>query len=292
MWKTSMSITIGSLLAYGEWEVLTIFCKFLGPAEVAVWGILGTLWDVLENVTESVGDACEVRVAMLLGAGQPELARISCYKSMYLGFFVALVLSCFLFMLGDDIPTWFTSDQKLQNMLSELIPLFGVGNIGLTIGSIAWTAVGAQGRYRLATAIGYGGSWFVTMPLAILSTLVIGFDLQGQTSALVLGYMVSGAVLTFLIFTSDWAQLSKQVIEANDGIIEDDDDSSIEASSEDTGPKEAVEVATRDTTPDIDEFPVHVIHSGAMAYNGCSPSLAIARTSTPADIICGATKCI
>jgi Na+-driven multidrug efflux pump len=134
----------------------------LGPAEVAAWGLLGTLWDVFENVTESVADACEVRVAMLLGAGRPEKAKMSAYKCIYLGLFVALFLSSVLFILGDEIPTWLTNDVTLQRLLAELIPLFGIGNIGLTVGTISWTAVGAQGRYRLATGIGFGGSWYVS----------------------------------------------------------------------------------------------------------------------------------
>lgn len=31
--NTAISLTIGSLLEYGEWEVLTVFAAFLGPAE-------------------------------------------------------------------------------------------------------------------------------------------------------------------------------------------------------------------------------------------------------------------
>jgi Na+-driven multidrug efflux pump len=151
-----------------EDEILTLAAsartriRFLGPAEVAAWGLLGTLWDVFEEVTESVADSCEVRVAMLLGSGRPEKAKMSAYKCIYLGFFMAMFLSAVLFILGDEIPSWLTNDVTLQRLLGDLIPLFGIGNIGLTLGTISWTAVGAQGRYRLATCIGFGGSWYVS----------------------------------------------------------------------------------------------------------------------------------
>lgn len=126
---------------------------------MATWNLLGTVWDVLEDVTESSADACETRVAAHLGAGRPQKARISAYKSIYLGVFFSSFLSSCLFILGDDLPLWLTKDPTLQSMLRDLIPLFGIGNMGLTMGTIAWTAVGAQGRYRLATGVGLASSW-------------------------------------------------------------------------------------------------------------------------------------
>ena len=199
---------------------------------------MGTLWDVLETVTESVADACEVRVAMLLGAGRPEKARMSANKGAYVGIFLALFLTSGLFVLGDDIPTWLTSDPTLQRMISELIPLFGIGNVALTIGTIAWTVVGAQGRYRLATAVGFGGSWLVTIPLAAISSVVLGIDLQGQTAAVVIGYMVSGTVLCYIWLTSDWDELSRTVIEAHGDLSSESsssgDSSSSSSSSDDS----------------------------------------------------------
>jgi len=166
----------------------------LGPAEVAAWGLLGTLWDALELVTEAVADAAEVRTAYLLGAGQPAQAKLSSYKSIYLAIFCALFISSVLFIGGEDVPTWLTSDPTLQRMTAELMPLFGIGNIALTIGTMSWTLVGCQNRYALSTAVGFAGSWFVTIPLAAILTIGLDMDLQGQTAAVVIGYMVSGTV--------------------------------------------------------------------------------------------------
>ena len=215
MGKTALSLSVGYMLSYSEWELLALTARTLGPAEVTAWGILGTLWDIVEDTTESVADAAEVRVAMLLGSGRAEKARISAYKSIYLGTFISLIISSGVFIVGDNLPTWLTTDPTLQRMVSELVPLFGIGNMALTAGTLAWTAVGAQGRYRLSTAVGLAGSWFVTMPLAILSTIVFNLDLQGQAAAVVVGYMVSGTVNLYFLFTSDWEKLSLEVIEAN-----------------------------------------------------------------------------
>lgn len=184
-------------------------------------------------VTEAVADVSEVRVGMLLGAGRPEKAKLSAYKTIYLAIFVATSFTSLVFLLGDNIPYWMTTDSTLQRLMIELIPLFGIGNIALALGTQAWTIVGAQGRYRLSTAIGAAGSWFVSIPLSFILTVVLRIDLQGQTAALVIGYMASGTVTSYILFTSDWEKLSRQVREDQDEIVSSDSSSSSSDSSDD-----------------------------------------------------------
>jgi len=207
-------------------HAISLPISFLGPAEVTAWSILGTLWDILEEITESMADASEVRVGLLLGQGQPRQAKKSAYKSIFIAFTFALFSTSVLFILGTDIPTWMTTDPTLQNLVAELIPLFGIGNIALTMGTMAWTIVGAQGRYRLATAIGCAGSWLVTIPLAAIFSIAFRINLQGQTAAVVIGYMVSGMVTNAILLRSDWSKLSRKVIEDNKEITNEQDDDS------------------------------------------------------------------
>lgn len=187
----------------------------------------------VEMVTEAVSDVAEVRVGKLMGAGRPEKAKLSAYKTIYLAIFVATSFTSVLFILGDNIPSWMTTDATLQRMIIELIPLFGIGNIALALGTQAWTIVGAQGRYRLSTFVGAAGSWLVTVPLAVLSTVVLKVDLQGQTAAVLLGYMASGTVNAYILLTSDWEKLSLRVREDHDGISSSDSSSSGSSSSSD-----------------------------------------------------------
>ena len=193
-------------------------------------------------MTQSVADAAEVRCANLLGAGKPTQARASAYKSILIAFVFSMTLTSIIFICGDDLPRWLTMDTTLQVLLSQLIPLFGVGNITLTMGTMAWTLVGSQGRYRLATAIGVAGSWCITIPLSVVFTIVLGVNLEGQTAAVVIGYMISGVVTIVILLRSDWQALSDAVIEYNkahdielssdeEDDDEDDDSSSASASS-------------------------------------------------------------
>ena len=114
--------------------MLTIFAAHLGAAEVAAWAILSTMWDMFESSTEGTGEAVAIRIAHHLGNGRPVMAKISTYKSSLLAMILALLLTSIFFIAGDDIPVWFTKDATLQNLISQTLPLIGIGNISLTLG--------------------------------------------------------------------------------------------------------------------------------------------------------------
>lgn len=125
--KTSVPLAFGSLMAYAEWEILTVFAAFLGPAEAASWATLSFVWDTFEATTEGIGDAAEVRCAYHLGKNRPDMARRSSYKSIHLAAIVALLATSIFLIMGEDLPTWLTSDPTLQHMLAQQIPLVGIG---------------------------------------------------------------------------------------------------------------------------------------------------------------------
>jgi len=220
--KTALSLSFGYLLTDGEWEVLTIFASFLGPAEVAAWGILGTIWDAINELVDGIADASEVRCAFLLGSDQPERARLSAYKSVMIGVYTALFTTSMLYMFGDDLPTWLTSDPTLQHILKDLLPMFGLGNLVMCFGSMCWTLLGSQGRYQLATVVVFLVSWFLTLPLSAIFSIHLKMSLEGQTAAVVLGYMVSTAAHSYFLFRSQWVVLSDTVMDDNCSRASDD----------------------------------------------------------------------
>ena len=79
-------------------------------------------------------------------------------------------------------------------------------------GLMCWTILGAQGRYNLASIVGFLGSWGVTLPLGAILTFALDWNLQGLTMAVVLGYIVSGTVNAFLVLTSNWEKISQRVM--------------------------------------------------------------------------------
>lgn len=189
-------------------------CVSVTPA-VAAWGIFGILWDAINELVDGIADASEIRCAFLLGSGQPERARLSAYKSLMICMFTSLFLTSILYTCGEDIPIWMTNDPTLQHLLTDLLPMFGLGNASMCLGTMSWTLLGAQGRYRLATVVVFVVSWVFSLPLAAVSSIYLNVNLKGQTATVLMGYMISGAIHAYFLFRSDWFALSQNVMDDN-----------------------------------------------------------------------------
>jgi Na+-driven multidrug efflux pump len=176
---------------------------------------------------EGLAEAAEVRVAYHMGNGRPDRAKKCAYKSILLGFQIAVFSTGALYILAEYIPKWITPDPTLQKMIYEVLPLLGIGQIAMSLGIMCWSVIGAQGRYRLATTIEFIGSWFFVIPLCAVLVYGFHFNLQGMVGSTVLGYAISGAVNLFVVLRSDWKQLSDIVVARH----EDEESSSSSSSS-------------------------------------------------------------
>jgi Na+-driven multidrug efflux pump len=223
--KTAGPMSVGNILLTVEWELLAIFAAHLGAAPVAAWGIVGTIWGILEYVTECVSEAGEIRVAKLLGNGNPRLAKLSAYKCLFVGNTIATLVTV-VFLIGMPwVPGLFTDNQNLQGLIADVLPYCAIGNFALTVGSLSWTLIGAQGRYAVATFHGCIGSIGVTIPAACFTTFYLGWGLPALAATVVIGYMTSSAFNVITLFLSDWEYIAYRVMMRNgatEPVAEDD----------------------------------------------------------------------
>jgi Na+-driven multidrug efflux pump len=195
--------------------------------------LLGAFWDVLEALTEGIGEASAIQVAFLLAANQPERAKKLSYSVLYMGFIQSLLVTSVLYMGGRYLAVLFTSDPTMQHMTNDAIPLLGLANIAMSFSQVVWSLIGAQGRFRLATSVMFFSRWLVTLPIACVAIFVFFFDLNSIEGCLVVGYSTASCVLTFILMRSDWEGLGRVLQEINYPVekqelefYEDEDDSS------------------------------------------------------------------
>jgi hypothetical protein len=166
---------------------------------------------MLKYLSDGIADAAEVRCALHLVSNQPELARLSAYKSLFVGLVSSVFATSILYMVGDELAPLISPDTTIQRLMIEIFPLIGMGHIVFTTGIISWALVGAQGRYTQATIVQFICNWGVTIPLSSLFTYGLRIDLQGLTSAFVLGLALSGAANTYILVRSRWQRLASIV---------------------------------------------------------------------------------
>jgi len=231
--RTAIPLSLGSLLEYGEWETLTVFAAFLGPAEVAAWGLIESIWALFESATEGLSEAGSMRLAYHLGKGNVEQAPMSAWKSLFMSTIMAIFESIVFLSWGKPLATWFTDDPILQEMMISMVPLVAIGNILMVFGMVSWSLVGAQNRYRLATTVSALMSFFVTLPLAAIFCIAYKFTLEGLVAAVVIGYSTTGLIFAYILLKSDWKQISKAIREENEESLSDESESSSSAGSTD-----------------------------------------------------------
>jgi len=212
--NTALPLSCAWILTYGEWEIMTLFCRYMGPngAEVAAWGLMGYLWSAFETLTNGFGDAAEVRVGFRMGAGQVRLAKLCTDKALYVSFTTAIYATGVMFVLALYIPGWLTPDPTLQRMLFDIIPLIGFGQILMVWGMVAWAILGAQGRVRIATALEFFISWGIGAPVAAILVFVFNYNIEGIVGGLTISYTIGANVYLYMLHTSDWESLSAVVV--------------------------------------------------------------------------------
>ena len=209
--KASLRLSSGRVIENCEWNILFVFAAIQGPAEVAIWGLVGMLWDFADDIVTAVSDASKVRIAYLLGSSLPEQAKYSSEKSLFMGVVVSILMSMSLGVLQSIIPRWMTNDLTLQRLLGEMIPMVCLAVVLLSFGSICWSILCAQGRAHLTTGVNALGSLLVALPLATISNFVFNFNLQGLMSCIIIGYATSGFFNSILMLSSNWTNISKKV---------------------------------------------------------------------------------
>jgi len=211
--------TIAYFLSYGEWELLTVFVRRMGPAEVTAWSLMGYVWSAFEVLTSGFSSAAEVRVGFRMGANKPEQAKFMAEKGMYVTTVVAIFECGLVFSIAQYIPKWITPDPTLQKMLFQLTPMIGFGSILMVTGFVAWSIVYATGRVRLATFWEAVITWGVTVPGCAIMVFVFNVNLEGMAGAMIIGYAVAANLYMFMLLRTDWAKQAKRINEKHSGSL-------------------------------------------------------------------------
>ena len=140
---------------------------------VATWALLGTVWDVLEALTEGIGEASAIQIAFLLAAAQPERAKKLSYTVIYLAVIQALMVTSGLYMAGRYLTVLISPDPTIQHLTNESLALIGLANVTMAFSRVSWSIIGSQGRFRLATCVLFVTRYEDSNPLQCVARISI-----------------------------------------------------------------------------------------------------------------------
>jgi hypothetical protein len=152
---------------------------------------------------DGVASIVTMRYEALLMLGKSHQAFSSSVLSMAVFVVLpAVMLAFLLFVIPQGmLASWITRDESLQVLLTDLLPLLQIGLVSTACNSASWEVMRVQGRNQMATFVAWVASWFVTIPLATAFSVHLLMDLQGQTTAYILGCLLIGVIQSYLFVT-------------------------------------------------------------------------------------------
>lgn len=102
-------------------------------------------------------------MAYHLGNSQPDMAKLSAYKSILLAAILTGLSSDVLMILVNQLPPLLTYDATIQGMLVECFPLIALGSVTMSMGVVCWAIVGA---------------FCITIPVGAILTIWMRIDLR------------------------------------------------------------------------------------------------------------------
>lgn len=210
----AVPLTFGGIVATVQWELLTLFAAHMGSPEVAAWTLLGSIWNVFEYLPSGFTTAIDLRVSRYLSQGNPGMAKVSAYKSLLYSTVATALTSALFVSLRNKVVRWYSDEDVIRDMLSDLILLVGIANVVMVVGVVAYAILCAQGRTRSATLTYVVLSFVATFPLSFYFVYIQGYDLQSLIFALIVGYSASSLVLLVFLLTSNWKRYSETVVKS------------------------------------------------------------------------------
>lgn len=90
----------------------------------------------MEGASSGATEAGSIRLATHLGRGSINSAKLCTWKCLFLSTSLGIFETSILFICGNDISTWFTDDKFLQDIMNNMLPVVGIGNILMVFGMV------------------------------------------------------------------------------------------------------------------------------------------------------------
>jgi putative MATE family efflux protein len=182
--KVSAGSTGQFLIGSASWIFLARIVSQFGSAAMAGYTI--ALRVIVFTILPSWGmaNASATLVGQNLGAGQPDRAEKSVWKTgFYNMIFLAIVMVLFLF-LSSPILRFFTTDEIVIGYGVQCLQIVALGYLFYGYGMVISQSFNGAGDTKTPTILNLVGFWFFQIPLAYFLAIQIDFGPNGVYAAI------------------------------------------------------------------------------------------------------------
>jgi putative MATE family efflux protein len=197
--KLSLGGTGQFLIASASWIFLVRIMSTFGSTALAGYTIAIRVIVFAILPAWGMANASATLVGQNLGAGQPERAEKSVWRSGFLNMLFMVFITILFLSLADSIIGLFTTDPEVLRNGIECLRIVSLGYIFYAYGMVVAQSFNGAGDTRTPTILNFFGFWMFQIPMAYVLSITLEFGPTGTYLAIVIAESVL-AIAAIMIF--------------------------------------------------------------------------------------------
>lgn len=202
--KLSSGVTAQFIIASASWIFMMRIVSTFGSTALAGYTIAVRI--IIFTILPAWGfsNAAATMVGQNLGAGQPERAEKSVWRTgMFNMIFMGSVMIIFL-LYSDRLAAFFTDEKDVITNASKCLSIFSLGYLFYAFGMVLVQAFNGAGDTRTPTVMNFFIFWVLQVPLAYILAISLSIEASGVYYAVVISESVFSVVGYFLFKKGKW----------------------------------------------------------------------------------------
>lgn len=195
----------GEFLSYNLAQIAILYAvSSLGTASLASYSYAINFIRFSYMLTISLGHATQIMVGHSIGAGRKDKAFDICIKNLKIGILSSFILSSMLALFRYPIIGFLTSDAEITRITSTLLLLSVIHEIARPLNIIVIAALRGAGDVKYPVYVGIVMMWSISVTLAFLFGIHLGWAMAGIWIARLLEEWLRGGVILRRWFSRRW----------------------------------------------------------------------------------------
>jgi putative MATE family efflux protein len=197
--KVSAGGTFQFIIASASWIFLVRIVSTFGSSALAGYTIAIRVIVFAILPAWGMANAAATLVGQNLGAGQPERAEKSVWRTGFFNMLFLAVITILFMTLAGQIVNLFTEEEVVVHYAVQCLQIVSVGYIFYAYGMVVAQSFNGAGDTRTPTILNFFAFWTFQIPMAYLLAKTFGFGTPGVYWAIVIAESAL-AIVSILIF--------------------------------------------------------------------------------------------
>ncbi|KAL8217767.1 hypothetical protein R6Q57_021140 [Mikania cordata] len=204
--RLSVTSCMGICLEWWWYEIVTVLAGYLANPRLAVagTGILIQTTSMMYTVPMALAGCVSARVGNELGAGRPNKAKLAALVALACAFVVGVMNVIWTIIFRDRWSALFTHDHMLQSLVSSVMPIMGLCELGNCPQTTGCGILRGTARPAVGARINLGSFYFVGTPVAVGLAFFLNVGFSGLWIGLLSAQLACVVSVLHSVVKTDW----------------------------------------------------------------------------------------